>query len=64
VAPAAAGVPLGRPRLVVDVGALFVRRLPFADVWKIFGEGKHERFAELLTRELGPFLSQGALKFW
>lgn len=44
--------------------ALDVCRLPFEDVWKIFGEGRHENFEELLTRELAPFLSQGALKFW
>lgn len=30
----------------------------------MFGEGVHPKFPELLERELGPFLSQGALNFW
>lgn len=39
-------------------------RLPFEDVWSMFGEGVHPDFPRLLERELGPFLSQGALNFW
>jgi len=39
-------------------------RLPFDDVWLMFGEGVHPKFPELLERELGLFLSQGALNFW
>lgn len=49
---------------LLELKRVAVIRLPFEDVWKIFGEGRHERFDELLQRELGPFLSQGALKFW
>ncbi|GAQ92949.1 betaine lipid synthase [Klebsormidium nitens] len=49
---------------LLELKRVAVIRLPFEDVWKIFGEGRHERFEELLQRELGPFLSQGALKFW
>ncbi|CAI7858224.1 unnamed protein product [Closterium sp. NIES-54] len=41
-----------------------ILRLPFEDVWKMFGEGVHENFPELLERELVPFLSQGATNFW
>ncbi|CAI5999109.1 unnamed protein product [Closterium sp. NIES-64] len=41
-----------------------ILRLPFEDVWKMFGEGVHEGFPELLERELVPFLSQGATNFW
>eukprot|EP00270_Netrium_digitus_P017940 TRINITY_DN6727_c0_g1_i1.p1 TRINITY_DN6727_c0_g1~~TRINITY_DN6727_c0_g1_i1.p1 ORF type:complete len:684 (+),score=143.97 TRINITY_DN6727_c0_g1_i1:121-2172(+) len=41
-----------------------VMRLPFDDVWQLFGEGVHPEFTKLLEMELGPFLSQGALNFW
>ncbi|CAI5471037.1 unnamed protein product [Closterium sp. Yama58-4] len=41
-----------------------VIRLPFEDVWQMFGEGVHPQFPTLLERELAPFLSQGALNFW
>ncbi|BBN01909.1 betaine lipid synthase [Marchantia polymorpha subsp. ruderalis] len=41
-----------------------VLRLPFEDVWKMFGDGVHPKFEQLLDREIAPFLSQGAANFW
>ncbi|KAK0662856.1 hypothetical protein DIS24_g1550 [Lasiodiplodia hormozganensis] len=38
--------------------------LPYADVWKLFGEGKHESFRELLISKLSPHLSSLAFQFW
>lgn len=40
------------------------RTLSYADVWKIFGEGKHPNFMELLVTKLSPHLSSHALQFW
>lgn len=40
------------------------RALPYNDVWKIFGEGKHPDFMELLVAKLSPHLSSHALQFW
>jgi betaine lipid synthase len=41
-----------------------LHRLPFEDVWSMFGEGVHPRFEKLFNMELAPFLSQGASNFW
>ena len=41
-----------------------LHRLPFEDVWWMFGEGVHPRFEKLFNMELAPFLSQGASNFW
>jgi betaine lipid synthase len=41
-----------------------IRRLPFEDVWMLFGEGKHPNFERIFEAELAPFLSQKAIKFW
>jgi len=38
--------------------------LDYADMWKIFGEGKHENFRTLLIDKLSPYLSSHALQFW
>lgn len=34
------------------------------DVWKIFGEGKHSDFRELLVSRLSPHLSSQAFQYW
>lgn len=34
------------------------------DVWKIFGEGKHAGFRELLISRLSPHLSSQAFQYW
>lgn len=41
-----------------------MRALNFEDVWKIFGEGKHEAFTELLVKKLSPHMSSHALQYW
>ncbi|RDW87741.1 hypothetical protein BP5796_03435 [Coleophoma crateriformis] len=38
--------------------------LPYADFWKLFGEGKHPQFRELLISRLSPHLSSRALQYW
>ncbi|KAI9684147.1 MAG: hypothetical protein M1829_003417 [Trizodia sp. TS-e1964] len=38
--------------------------LSYADMWKVFGEGKHPSFRELLISKLSPHLSSRALQYW
>ncbi|KAL2004404.1 hypothetical protein VTN02DRAFT_15 [Thermoascus thermophilus] len=38
--------------------------LGYEDVWKIFGEGKHPIFRELLITRLSPHLSSQAFQYW
>ncbi|KAH8691236.1 hypothetical protein BGW36DRAFT_431791 [Talaromyces proteolyticus] len=38
--------------------------LGYKDVWKIFGDGKHSEFRELLINKLSPHLSSQAFQFW
>lgn len=38
--------------------------LGYRDVWKIFGEGKHESFREILISKLSPHLSSQAFQYW
>jgi betaine lipid synthase len=38
--------------------------LPYADFWKLFGEGKHPNFRELLISRLSPHLSSRAFQYW
>ncbi|KAK9479657.1 hypothetical protein V1514DRAFT_13590 [Lipomyces japonicus] len=38
--------------------------LDYADVWKMFGEGKHKDFGHLLISKLAPKLSSHALQYW
>lgn len=38
--------------------------LPRADVWKLFGEGRHHDFRSLLLEKLSPHLSSRAFQFW
>ncbi|EED20542.1 conserved hypothetical protein [Talaromyces stipitatus ATCC 10500] len=40
------------------------RALGYKDVWKIFGEGKHPEFRELLLTKLSPHLSSQAFQYW
>ena len=35
-----------------------------ADVWKLFGEGKHSAFRQLLVSRLSPHLSSRAFQYW
>ena len=38
--------------------------LGHGDVWKIFGEGRHTEFRELLISRLSPHLSSHAFQYW
>lgn len=40
------------------------RALSYKDVWKLFGEGKHEDFHSLLLENLSPHLSSQAFDYW
>jgi betaine lipid synthase len=40
------------------------RGLEQKDMWKIFGEGKHENFHDLLLQRLSPHLSSQAFDYW
>lgn len=40
------------------------RSLPYDDVWKLFGEGKHENFLKLLLDNMSPHLSSQAFDYW
>lgn len=38
--------------------------LPYDDFWKVFGEGKHPDFRQLLISKLSPHLSSRAFQYW
>lgn len=38
--------------------------LPYDDVWRLFGEGKHPDFRTLLITKMSPHLSSLAFQFW
>ncbi|KAK6524357.1 hypothetical protein TWF281_011265 [Arthrobotrys megalospora] len=38
--------------------------LPYRDVWRLFGKGKHHNFRELLITKLAPHLSSLAFQYW
>ncbi|KAF2500290.1 hypothetical protein BU16DRAFT_453416 [Lophium mytilinum] len=38
--------------------------LGYSDVWKLFGEGKHESFRDVLINKLSPHMSSLAFQFW
>ncbi|KAK2741925.1 hypothetical protein FQN57_005484 [Myotisia sp. PD_48] len=38
--------------------------LGYQDVWKVFGEGKHPQFRELLISQLSTHMSSQAFQFW
>lgn len=38
--------------------------LGYQDVWKLFGEGKHADFHNMLIQKLSPHLSSEAFQFW
>lgn len=40
------------------------RGLEYQDMWKIFGEGKHENFQDLLLQRMSPHLSSQAFDYW
>lgn len=38
--------------------------LSYEDLWKMFGEGHHEKFGDLLVGKLSPHLSSRAFQYW
>ena len=38
--------------------------LPYADAWKMFGEGRHDDFRDLLIHKLSPHMSSQASQYW
>ncbi|KAI0754293.1 hypothetical protein C8Q80DRAFT_1117051 [Daedaleopsis nitida] len=40
------------------------RALSYEDTWKLFGEGRHLTFRELLLTKLSPYLSSRAFQYW
>ncbi|KAL4857543.1 DNA mismatch repair protein 6 [Chlorella vulgaris] len=49
---------------LLELKQVAIRQLNYEDVWSLFGEGKHPRAAQLFERDLAPFLSQSAIRFW
>lgn len=44
--------------------ACFAAPLPHADIWRLFGDGRHPHFRPLLLTQLSPHLSSHAFQFW
>ena len=38
--------------------------LPYADFWKMFGEGKYPSFRQVLLTKLSPYMTSQACQFW
>ncbi|KAF3941846.1 hypothetical protein ABW19_dt0203499 [Dactylella cylindrospora] len=38
--------------------------LPYRDVWRLFGKGKHQSFRQILITKLAPHLSSLAFQYW
>lgn len=49
---------------LLELKCVAIKHLKYNDFWKLFGEGKHERFQELYNADLAPFLSETSRKFW
>ena len=40
------------------------RALAYDDFWKMFGDGRHPNFRNLLIHKMSPFMSSQAMQFW
>lgn len=49
---------------LLELKAAAYTALPYEDFWKIFGEGKHPEFRNLLITKLSPHLSSRAFQYW
>lgn len=49
---------------LLELKAASFTALGYRDVWKIFGEGKHEDFRDILISRLSPHLSSQAFQYW
>jgi len=49
---------------LLELKAIALRKLPYDDVWKMFGDGKHPDIDHLFYAKLAPFMSERAQDFW
>ena len=49
---------------LLELKAASYTALSYEDFWKIFGEGKHPKFRQLLISKLSPHLSARSFQFW
>lgn len=49
---------------LVELKLAALSSLNHEETWKLFGEGKHENFRELLIQKLSPYLSSNAFQYW
>ena len=49
---------------LLELKAAAFKSLDYQDVWKLFGEGKHENFQKLLLEHISSHLSSRALDYW
>uniref|UniRef100_A0A7S0URH5 Betaine lipid synthase n=1 Tax=Polytomella parva TaxID=51329 RepID=A0A7S0URH5_9CHLO len=49
---------------LLELKKVAIQQLDHADVWKLFGEGRHPQAAEIFEDKLAPFLSETAYSFW
>lgn len=48
----------------LKLAAIKCPEITYDDFWKMFGDGIHEDFSEILDLRLSPYLSRGAYRFW
>lgn len=49
---------------LLELKSLALRHLPYDDVWKLFGDGKHADIDHIFYAKLAPFMSERAQDFW
>ncbi|OWP02301.1 hypothetical protein B2J93_1263 [Marssonina coronariae] len=49
---------------LLELKAASFTALSYADVWKLFGQGKHPGFHDLLISRLSPHMSSRAFQYW
>jgi betaine lipid synthase len=49
---------------LLELKTTALRRLPYEDVWQMFGEGHHPQMKELFDSKLAPFMSGRCQDFW
>jgi betaine lipid synthase len=49
---------------LLEIKMVAMQSLPYEDVWRLFGEGKHPQFPDLFYSRLAPFMSGRCQDFW
>ena len=49
---------------LLELKVLAIRHLAYEDLWLMFGKGVHPDIERVFERDLAPWMSEGALKFW